>query len=345
MDFYFKLIIVLLFFMIVLVLYLIFDFVLKNKKFKYPKKTNSYEKLKNQSNILTVQVKESNNINDMVTFQLKNNTFNNFIVSPNKENNINEYFVTSASFTHIGTRNYQQDAVHYGTTIDTITNNTVYYAILCDGMGGMQNGARASNKAIECVSENYNRHLELDKLPMYLENLAKHTNKTIYEIEDEHGDFGTAGTTLTSVLIFLNKLYWVSVGDSRIYIIRKNEIEQVTNDHNYFLTLKDQILKGDITYDEAINDPNKESLISYLGLDFLEIMDINKNPFILQNGDVILLCSDGLTKSLDNLEILSIITNSLNNLEETARVLTLSAFDKSMSDQDNTSVVLLKYNK
>ena len=90
-------------------------------------------------------------------------------------------------------------------------------------------------------------------------------------------------------------------------------------------------------------EPHIDALISYVGMKYIEILDVCKNFFQLQNEDIVLLCSDGLNKSLSDAQIADIIMNNMGNLAEIARLLPISAFNKNIYYQDNTSVILMQY--
>jgi len=109
------------------------------------------------------------------------------------------------------------------------------------------------------------------------------------------------------------------------------------------MELEKQVQNGMITAEEAANDPMREALISYLGIDRLTLIDSNRNPFSLEPGDTILLCSDGLYRSLSEADITEVLERHNEDIIEAARVLPLYAFDKSNGGQDNTSVILFRY--
>jgi len=152
-----------------------------------------------------------------------------------------------------------------------------------------------------------------------------------------------SGTTLASVIIVDNKLYWASVGDSRIYLIRNNEMAQITVDHNYAVVLDQKVRQGRITKEEAESHPKREALISFVGMGGVKHIDLNSKPFQLLNGDYIVICSDGLYRSLNNEEIKSIIISSQVNITGTANTLVNRAIRKQIKNQDNTTVVLVKF--
>jgi protein phosphatase len=189
----------------------------------------------------------------------------------------------------------------------------------------------------------YAADLKIEDIPAFMEEAANRMNQAVCELSDGTGVAGAAGTTMTAVVIDGRRLYWASVGDSRIYIYREGKIAQVTRDHNYMLTLREMAARGEISEREALTHSSREALISYIGMGELELVDVNANPFSLMHGDIVLLCSDGLTKSLSDGEITSVISGNYGDLEETARLLPRMAFSASPRSQDNTSVVLLQY--
>ena len=140
-----------------------------------------------------------------------------------------------------------------------------------------------------------------------------------------------------------NKLYWASVGDSRIYIIRGNQMQQVTRDHNYWLRLQEMVQAGQMTMEEAMAKRQKEALISFLGIGNVSLMDINETPFEMKYGDVIMLCSDGITKTLPDSQIKRIITDDTVRPEQKAEALVEAATHANSHSQDNTSVAMIMY--
>jgi protein phosphatase len=216
-------------------------------------------------------------------------------------------------------------------------------AALCDGMGGMQEGAKASRMAAEIITADYKESAKLENIPLFLSGEAKKADTAVAGMKNANGARIEAGTTLTAVIIENSSLFWVSVGDSRIYIFRDHDMARATQDHNYLLTLMQRVKNGEITEAEALNDPSREALISYVGCGKVSLIDYNSAPFELQSGDVILMCSDGLYRSLSDDRIKEIIYSSKSDPELVSHVLTASALDNSNGSQDNTSVILIYY--
>lgn len=252
-----------------------------------------------------------------------------------------QHKLQTASGIHQGTRDYQEDALFIEETISfSDKDEAQLLGIVCDGMGGMENGKASSKAAVEIITEEFKNKKTIDDIPKFLKDSIYLVGKKVNEMTN-----GTGGTTLVAAVVDHNKLYWGSVGDSRIYILRKGEIAQLTRDHNYLLTLLERVQRGEISETDARGHPKKEALISFIGMENLELIDICPSPFILQSGDIVLLCSDGLTKTLTDAEIAEIVFERYGDLQETARLLPIETFDRSMGGQDNISVVLIQYDE
>ena len=257
------------------------------------------------------------------------------IIQPiDMDNGIVEYAFSS----HIGTREYQQDTVEVGKN-----QEGVYFGVLCDGMGGLDDGGLASFVTVKLLVKAICRSNHINDIPGFLVSQAHILNNAIYTLPSGDGDNGIMGTTLAAAMISKNSLYWLSVGDSRVYIVRGKEIVRVTRDHNYALELNEQVRAGLLSEEEAAADTKREALISFLGMEALRLIDFNKTAFPLEPDDTVLLCSDGLYRSLSDSDILQIILMHSGDLEECARVLPLYAFDRAIGSHDNTSVILLRY--
>ena len=240
----------------------------------------------------------------------------------------------------IGTRQYQQDTV-FG---HSDTNSTL--AIVCDGMGGLTGGEKASQTATQLLAEDYFSRDKTVSIPEFFRQEAVKMDAAVYSLMDEDGNRLDAGTTCVATIIEGNKLYWLSVGDSKIYIIRNNEIMAVNREHNYRLRLDDRLKRGLISEEEyKAEEAQAEALISYIGIGNVTLMDINQSPFDLMEDDVVLLCSDGLYKRLNDMEILELIKYEMPDVNRAAKRLTDVVIKKTTKAQDNTSLVLLQYSK
>lgn len=244
---------------------------------------------------------------------------------------------------HPGTRTSQQDALYVANPAD-MKPGGMLLGVLCDGMGGMERGEEASQMAVEAMRRDFEALSNDADIPAFLEKEAHALDQLVHDTLSTGEPGGSSGSTLVSVVVRDNLLYWLSVGDSRIYIARGNEIVQVTRDHNLRLMLEEKVETGEMTEEMIENTREKNALISYLGMGGLEIVDVNKQPFTLVSGDIILLCSDGLTNALSTAQIQHFLREEIGNMVICARNLTHKAFElRKDFHQDNTSVIVIHY--
>ena len=239
----------------------------------------------------------------------------------------------------LGTRKNQQDTV-----FGAVDGNRAI-AVVCDGMGGMNGGELASQTAATILIEDY-YNTTITDMREFFQKEAKKMDQAVNNLKNEDGRPLNGGTTVVAVVIENNKMYFLSVGDSKIYILRDNEILAVNREHNYRLSLDEKLKKGQITKEQYIAEEDQaEALISYLGMGNVSLMDINNEPFILQENDIVLLCSDGLYKRLPDKDIMQIIQLEEPDMNRAARRLTDVVMMRTRKNQDNTSLVLLQYSR
>jgi protein phosphatase len=249
--------------------------------------------------------------------------------------------IVTASAAHIGTRDYQQDSLFVTDSVsftDSDAETAVAFGVLCDGMGGLENGSEASAMAVSGLTERLSALDGSEDVPTALREEIAALNTAVCE----RFGAGSAGTTLVAAYLEEDLMYWASVGDSRVYLLRGDAIMQLSRDHNLALLLAWQVELGEMSIEEANSHASQEALVSYLGAPELKMIDGNSEPIELEHGDVVLLCSDGLTKSLSPAAVFETIAANRDDIAEAARQLTLAAFETGGA-QDNTSVILMKY--
>lgn len=236
------------------------------------------------------------------------------------------------SKTDVGKARDMNQDYYYASDVDS--NIKLY--ILADGMGGYKGGEVASNLAVNCT-KNYILN-NIEQTPKEKENLLQlinsaieYANMIVYEKSLEEPELHDMGTTLDVALLYNNKVFIGHVGDSRVYRVRKNLIRKLTSDHSYVEKL---VKDGSITKEEAYNHPNKNMLLKALGCKNLVRPDVFYKGFL--KGDILLMCSDGLTNMLKDNEIYSIL---LRNPDKPEEALIKEAND--MGGYDNITVIIV----
>lgn len=235
-----------------------------------------------------------------------------------------------------GTRKTQQDTVLGYQAKDRAL------AIICDGMGGLSGGETASRIAADSIAKAWFDQQDLWDIPEFFRREAINADRKVFAQTDASGQPLRAGTTVAAVIIRAGQLYWLSVGDSRIWLIRGNEILTLNVEHNYRMILNARLRRGELTPEQyAAQEHRAEALISYIGMGNVSLMDINAQAYPLCDGDTILVCSDGLYRSLYEEEILAVIKRNGQDMQKAADA--FMAAVEGRKKQDNTSVVLLRY--
>ena len=209
--------------------------------------------------------------------------------------------------------------------------------ILADGMGGYNGGEVASNFAVKAahnyILSNFEKSKEnRDALLSLVKESMQYANKIVYEKAIQSEELKNMGTTLDICLIYENKAFISHIGDSRVYRIRKDFMRRLTKDHSYVQQLVDE---GKITKEESVNHPKKNMLIKALGCTEYIEPDVTVKGFI--KGDIMLMCTDGLTNMIPENEILKILKENLDN---PSKVLVDKANE--LGGLDNITTVIIK---
>lgn len=240
---------------------------------------------------------------------------------------------------HQGARGEQQDAFAFSDPNDRDRSHAGFLAIVADGMGGMLLGRESATLAVSTFLEAYCAKQEGEPVADALLRSLLRTNDAVKGMAAQAGHLGSAGTTLIAAVIQEEKMYWTSVGDSRIYIVGENGIRQVTADHTLETRLRRLAEKGHLDPAEIEANPQREALTSFIGIEELREIDGCGPPAELRAGDRVLLCSDGLYKTLTGGEILEIALGSPSR--GIAENLVRRALAKKKPGQDNITVAVL----
>lgn len=243
-----------------------------------------------------------------------------------------------AFLSSIGDRDSQQDCFGYS------LKNNEGIVVICDGMGGHEGGAIASSIAVANFLEDYEKHYPCANPAELLRETARKTDNQISTLKSADGKLMKAGSTCVAVIIKDRKLFWCSVGDSRVYLLREGEFFQLTQDQNYRTVLIEKLKAGLISATDVAEEAERgDALISYLGIGGCSLNDYSVAPIELRGGDRILLMSDGLYKVVSDEEIKR-ITENFKNIAEALRALDAKSarLAKNLKEsRDNTTIALI----
>jgi PPM family protein phosphatase len=215
-------------------------------------------------------------------------------------------------------------------------NEDAYYArapvfAVADGMGGAQAGEVASHAAVEAVAAG----LPEDGTPEdRLAAVVRRANEAIFRMSREDDSRAGMGTTLTAVHVGERDIAIAHVGDSRAYRLRDGELSRLTEDHSL---VEEMRRRGQLTAEEADEHPQRSIITRALGPEPDVLVDTTS--WAARDGDVLLLCSDGLTSMIPEARVGEILREA-TGLEQAGRALIAAA--NRAGGRDNITVVLLR---
>jgi PPM family protein phosphatase len=217
--------------------------------------------------------------------------------------------------------------------------------VLADGMGGYNAGEVASGIAVKTIFNLVRESLEITDLTaadrnsglsrstIILRDAVQRANKIIYQTARSQPQCEGMGTTVVAALLFDNRVSIAHVGDSRLYRVRANQIEQVTLDHSLLQELVD---RGFYSPEEAQRASNKNYVTRALGVEANVDVEVQEQP--VHKGDIFLLCSDGLSDMVEDDDMNLTVSTFGANLNSVAQHLVQLANDN--GGKDNISVVM-----
>lgn len=192
------------------------------------------------------------------------------------------------------------------------TNDSLFYlGIVADGVGGQSAGELASTMAIETIESYFDglKEVTLDNLPDHLSTAIQKANHIVFDLAEKDTEMHGMATTVVISAILDGLLFTSHVGDSRGYLLRSEQLVQLTKDHSW---VQEAMEAGLITSEEARTHPNRHIIRRSLGsLEQVEVdgkMLSNIDPVVwpgmpLQPGDIVLICSDGLTDMITDYDV------------------------------------------
>lgn len=170
--------------------------------------------------------------------------------------------------------------------------------VVCDGMGGAAAGEVASSLAVDEVMRLLTSRGTRESISAVIERAVSTANEVIFSRSQSNPRLNGMGTTLVAMVAEERRIQVLNVGDSRCYRLRAGHLEQISQDHSL---VEEQVRQGRLTHAEAVRSPMRNVITRALGTQTQvtsDIFDLEAEP-----GDLFLLCSDGLTRDLDEMKI------------------------------------------
>lgn len=214
-----------------------------------------------------------------------------------------------------------------------------------DGMGGYEGGNLASKKAVQFFLKTMKKHIQYSSsfhdIRRYIKKSYNQINREIYRDSRSDERLQDMGTTLTTLVLIDDQFVISNVGDSRAYILKSEDIQQITEDHS---ALAESLKEGFYSHREIKKMPYLNALTRNLGNDQDVEVDIfpTEGSYNVQNGSAVILLTDGITACMSELEIYDHIV-SYKKLKDAAHNIVSRAYKKGSTD--NMSIAILELGK
>ena len=215
-------------------------------------------------------------------------------------------------------------------------NENIALAVLADGMGGHRGGEMASAMTVSMILESITaKVIKNSTIGRLMHKAILQANKSVYESSKTNSQYRGMGTTIVALMFYDNHFTVAHVGDSRLYRLRNNQLEQITRDHSF---VQEQIDLGLHTAEQARNSPHKNLITRAIGIDDDVQVDIKED--IAMPDDIYLLCSDGVNDMLDDEMIKKTLIDNRFDLDNASSEIIRLANE--FGGKDNISVLLAK---
>ncbi|MBO0432668.1 Stp1/IreP family PP2C-type Ser/Thr phosphatase [Enterococcus sp. DIV0660C] len=229
-------------------------------------------------------------------------------------------------------RNTNQDYANVFTNQEGIK-----LAVLADGMGGHRAGDIASQMAVTNLGADWEEQTlkDSEKIAQWFIQTIQNENVKIYQRGQEKSEYNGMGTTIVAVALSDTRFTIANVGDSRAYLVREDQLKQLTEDHSL---VNELVKSGEISQEMAVNHPRKNILTRSVGMP--GTVEVDVATYSWQLGDRLLLCSDGLTNMLSE-EMIGSIIDGTGSLTDKVKELIDRANEA--GGADNITALLIEY--
>ena len=204
--------------------------------------------------------------------------------------------------------------------------------VVADGMGGHRAGEYASRLAVEVLKQELDDSTE-DSPEAMMKNAVTRANERVLDAARQDAKLSGMGTTLVAATVIDRTLYFVNVGDSRLYLL-SDDIKQLSKDHSL---VQEMVRLGGINQEEAKSHPDKNIITRAIGAK--DEVDIDFYEYRLNKNDIILMCTDGLSNMVEDEEMLHIVKCSRDVVEAVEQLIERA---KEHGGSDNIGVIVAK---
>jgi len=208
--------------------------------------------------------------------------------------------------------------------------------VVCDGMGGHVGGATASRLAVDAVREYLENHY-FDLPQDALKAAIQRANEAVYLSAAENPHLSGMGTTIVMAIVRDDKIYYAHVGDSRIYFLSEGKLVKLTRDHSFVQTLVDQ---GLLKEEEMESHPRRNEILQALGIRSDIDITLGPAPAKPSNGDILLLCTDGLNSMISDKVTESVLNEDISVQHKALKLMQLA---NEAGGYDNITVQLVYF--
>lgn len=240
-----------------------------------------------------------------------------------------------------GARPYQEDSFGYSNITDSEeVSQKGITAILSDGMGGLTNGKNVADFAVQNTIAMHNSINPQGDISRQLRNIVDCINAGICRQYTSEDGSSKAGATMVLAYIFKNRIYWITVGDSRIYCFRNGNLLQMNEDHDYRNKLYREYIEEGGSLKEAEEDRQKDSLVCFIGKKEIPYVDVSLRGLKIKPNDTFVLCSDGIYNGI-SAEAMKEILSSCDAQTAGDRIVS-AVLEAGFPGQDNMTVMVIK---
>ena len=249
-------------------------------------------------------------------------------------------YINTGNSQNQGARPYQEDSFGYSNIIDSnVVSKKGVFAILSDGMGGLTNGKNVADYVVQtsiAMFDSMNPQTDISK---QLENIVGYINSSVCEQYGADDGSSKAGATMVLAYIFKNRIYWITVGDSRLYCFRNGNLLQMNEDHDYNQLYREYINEGGNLKDVE-EDEQKDSLVCFIGKKEIPYVDVSIRGYKIKPSDTFILCTDGIYNGISEDAMKDILSNC--DAQTASEEIISNVLSSRFPGQDNMTVMVIK---